>query len=258
MPHTLSLASRDGVRIACDVYPAPSGKALGTLVVAPGFWRRRKSPVMAEFAETWAAKGLDTLLLDFRGHGDSEGAYTFGIEEPQDLATVLDYAVERNPSLSIGVVGFSLGGSIAVETLAARHDFREKVRAVVTVCSPADFALLKIPLLKAREALPHLSMYEAVRPPRISLKAYLAPKPRYADFAGDVSPSALHVVHTANDWLVDTRHARLLFDAAREPKRLHLLEEGGESLHADALLRRPSEAFLAVVGEALGGGGVLS
>lgn len=233
MPESRILVTDDGVAIACDTYGDPTN---GIIILAPGFWRRRKSPVMVMLAEHFAARGFAVHVFDFRGHGDSKGAYTFGLEETRDLAAVLAHAVEGGRGKPLHVLGFSLGGSIAVRTLAEREELKNRVRNLTTVCSPADFTLLKIPLLKVREGLPQLRLYEAVRPPRISLKAYLAPKPRYADFAPLVSPVPLHIVHTECDWLVDVRHAHILYEAAREPKNLHILKDE-ESLHADALVQ---------------------
>ena len=247
-PRTETLIASDGVRIACDLYgegsPRPKG---GVVVLAPGFWRRRASPVMRRLAEHLAARGRGVLLFDFRGHGRSSGAYTFGLEEGRDFAAVLECAGRAFPEAVIHAVGFSLGGSIAMRVLAREP----RAKTLVTVCAPADFAQIKMPLLKAPTALSCLSLHEAVRPPRVSLRAYLAKKPRYADCAAQLAPVALHVFHTQNDWLVGVEHAHLLYEAASEPKSLRIFPFE-EPLHADALLRRRFEAFCEALEGAIG------
>lgn len=59
------------------------------------------------------------LFFDFRGLGQSEGSYTtVGYLEPQDLLGALDYLKSRkelNPD-KIGIMGFSLGGAVAIMT----------------------------------------------------------------------------------------------------------------------------------------------
>ena len=41
------------------------------------------------------ADDYDVAVLDFRGHGDSGGRYTFGASEAFDLKAVVDYIVEE-------------------------------------------------------------------------------------------------------------------------------------------------------------------
>jgi pimeloyl-ACP methyl ester carboxylesterase len=246
----LVLTTRDGVRVACDVY-GPADAALA-VVLAPGFWRRRTSPVLADFAAALAKGGRRVFLFSFRGHGDSSGAYTFGHREGADLEAVLAAALEERPGRRAAVVGFSLGGSIAVRMLAERPALKSSVSALITVGTPSDLRKIRVKILKIPEALPHLSLYEAARPPRVSLSAYARPPAPFEESAPFVSPVPLVVMHSKVDWLVGVEHAERLFAAAREPRRL-VIFPCEEAMHADTLIVHRSGEFLKAVEEALGG-----
>ena len=59
--------------------------------------------------------GYAVLLIDFRGHGESEGnRYTFGYLEAFDAKAALAYARSRNPGVKVGAIGFSLGAAACV------------------------------------------------------------------------------------------------------------------------------------------------
>lgn len=69
------------------------------------------------WAEVFAREGLETLLLDYRGYGRSEGRPSEdGLY--RDAAAARDWAKTRN--LPVAIYGESLGGAVAIE-LAARR-----------------------------------------------------------------------------------------------------------------------------------------
>lgn len=67
-------------------------------------------------------KGFATLLFDFRNSGESGGNFTtVGIQEKEDLASAIDF-VKSKGYQQVGVIGFSMGASTAIETVATRND----------------------------------------------------------------------------------------------------------------------------------------
>lgn len=71
------------------------------------------------FAQKLAQRGISNVLLDLRAHGESGGEYcTFGFYEKYDLSALVDTLLALNPEQTIGIFGNSLGGAIALQTLA--------------------------------------------------------------------------------------------------------------------------------------------
>jgi len=76
-------------------------------------------------AQKLANRGIESILLDSRAHGDSDGYFcTYGFYESQDISKIVDYIHHQNPTLSIGIWGNSMGGAIA--NLALAKDKRLK------------------------------------------------------------------------------------------------------------------------------------
>jgi pimeloyl-ACP methyl ester carboxylesterase len=73
--------------------------------------------------------GFTVLLIDFRGTGRSAGnVLTMGHNETDDTRAALDWISSRFPDAPIGMIGYSLGGSVAL--MVAATD--QRVRAVVS------------------------------------------------------------------------------------------------------------------------------
>src|SRR5919199_5251127 len=73
-------------------------------------------------------RGANVLLFDHRGRGSSEGELmSLGHFETLDALAATDYALSRAPEVPLGVIGYSMGASVAL--MAAARDAR--VGAVV-------------------------------------------------------------------------------------------------------------------------------
>ena len=236
----LKTLTSDGVAIAYTLWRRPARELV---ILAPGFWRRRLARENLYLATHFSRRGYDVAALDFRGHGGSGGSYSFGALEALDLAAVAEELVgEKDPYSRFAVVGLSMGGSIAAETLAQRPDL--PCRALVMVSSPADFTALK-PRPLSRDAVRQLRLRHALRMPRIALAHLRGPKPRAAEAVARLTMPKL-IVTAERDWLVDPSHGRLLADAAAPPVEYVHLDLPG-SLHADSLVRRVPLTFLRVL-----------
>ena len=240
-----TIRTHDGVRIAYTWWRRPSRELL---LLAPGFWRVRLAKENLFLAEHFLRSGYDVAAIDFRGHGDSGGAYTFGPEERHDfLAVVADLVGEGKPYSRFAVLGFSMGGSIAADALAATPEL--PCRALAMVCSPDHVASLRPRPWKANAAR-QIRIRNVIRVPRISGRRLLSPKPRISAALARLSIPKL-IVTAEGDWLVDPSHGRTLAQGAAPPvEHVHLELDG--SLHADALVRwaplallRPLDRWLA-------------
>jgi alpha-beta hydrolase superfamily lysophospholipase len=136
----VTLASRDGLTLVGtlvepDSTPAPAVLLLHGLGRSRHDWDR--------FAETLAARGIGSLALDIRGHGESGGP------APEDLSIAVADAIagleflSRQASVApgrLGIVGASIGANLAV--LAGAGD--SYVRAIVLLSPGLDYRGLKI------------------------------------------------------------------------------------------------------------------
>jgi fermentation-respiration switch protein FrsA (DUF1100 family) len=175
--------------------------------------------------------------LDIRGHGDSEGAFTWGVREPEDVAAVA--ATLRQAYARVGGLGFSFGGH-HVGLAAALH---RAFDAVALVAAPRNLFLLdhnfltggllrSAPLiLRRRRRLTRLAL------PRRAPAALVRVVDR-------IAPVPLLVAHGTADWLIPPRHARELFARAGEPKSLLMIER---ALHAENILVDEPEPLLSAL-----------
>jgi uncharacterized protein len=165
--------------------------------------------------------GFQMLLIDFRGTGRSPGdVVTMGHNETEDARSALDWLTSRLPDAPIGIIGFSMGASVAL-TLAATD---QRIGAVV---SDSAFA-------HQRSIFEHhIRRRTGLWPKPVMLAAGPMMRRRhgrsYDDFAPSaivdrISPRPLLLIHPIDDQIVPFSHAEELWGRAREPKECWFLE----------------------------------
>jgi pimeloyl-ACP methyl ester carboxylesterase len=91
-----------------------------TVVMVHGWTSSRAEPMSK--AGYLIDAGYNVLVFDLRGHGQSDGDYTtLGLTEPDDVASAVAFARSRGPG-PIALLGYSMGGALAVETGARDAD----------------------------------------------------------------------------------------------------------------------------------------
>ena len=217
----MTLTTVDGVRLAAHVHRIPEPH--GTVVLAHGFTASATHADVEALAETVANAGYDVVTYDARGHGASGGACTLGDRERHDVAAAVEAA--RPETGPVVLVGVSMGAIAVLHHAATRHrDVGTPIAGVVTVSAPARW---KLP----RNARGLLSAGITSTPPGRAFAArrlgvQLAgrrsrPAPPVELVAGLDLPVA--VVHGVDDPFLPSSNARLLYDAAPEPRRLDLV-----------------------------------
>lgn len=162
--------------------------------------------VGAELAE----RGFDVLIFDYRGYGRSEGEPTGERELYADADAAYDFLTKQRGVAPRGVVlyGQSLGTAAAID-LASRRECGALV-AESGLSSAADMAGAIMPWL-----------------PRF-VRGLTKNKLDSASKIARVSCPVL-VVHGGRDALIPAEQGRRLFEAAREPKRLEIIEGAGHN-----------------------------
>lgn len=242
-PEHLQIPSFDGTVIHYDVYDAPSET---TILVVPGFWRDRRHESMVHLARFLADEGYRTAVADVRGHGDSGGTYGFNLHEHHDVAAVAHDLLRLGTTSSLALVGLSYGGAIAIST-TARHEL--PIAALLLVSPVADFEMI-VPKINPLTMHRHIALSQALRAPRFAWSIRKSAKLRALDDVRDVHVP-LCLIHVKNDWLIGHRHSVALYEAAHEPKELHLLEIEG-NYHADRIFNVASDSVEPIVREFLG------
>ena len=223
----------DGVRISIR-HEKIQRKA--AVIIAPGYFQSKLTRTFKGLALD-IEKYFDVVSMDFRGHGRSRGFYTFSAREKQDLRAVAEYARARYEK--VGVLGFSLGGSIAILEQAEYGN----LDSLICVGSPMDFRKVEFKKWWHPEAwkvaLKGLECGAGARFGNPFLR-----KVRPIDAVGLVSPTPILFIHGSKDPTVNVRHSLMLFEAARDPKDLQIFYEGS---HAEEIYRQHRDEFVKVV-----------
>jgi predicted alpha/beta hydrolase len=109
------------------------------------------------FAQALVERGLRTLSLDFRGHGESEpsasagGAWTYDDLVREDLPALARAARERWPHDRLVVLGHSLGGHVALASAASRAVEIDALALLATSVWMPRFE--RNPVVRAKKAL---------------------------------------------------------------------------------------------------------
>ncbi len=70
--------------------------------------------VVHTLARTFTAAGIAALRFNFRGVGDSAGAYDEGDGETEDALAAVAFAHDRTGDVPLWLAGFSFGASVAL------------------------------------------------------------------------------------------------------------------------------------------------
>ena len=181
-------------------------------------YRGRKSDLLGIGAALWR-HGYNVLLFDYRGHGEHAGSpVTLGYGELADVLSAIAYVRAQRPHLEVGLIGYSMGASVALMAAA-------RVMSVRAVVADSAFAAQRNPV--AIE-LSRVIRADMVRRPVLAVADWMM-RTRLGFGFRDVEPSRevaaispcpLLLIHGQNDKLVDPGDSQLLFDLAGAPKEL--------------------------------------
>ncbi|MDH5729750.1 MAG: alpha/beta hydrolase [Gammaproteobacteria bacterium] len=85
-------------------------------------------------ARTLSQQGVTALRFNFRGVGDSEGEYSEGVGEAEDLKAVIAYVRKTYPGHALWLAGFSFGAYVSLKVST-----QTVVDRLITVAPPVNF-----------------------------------------------------------------------------------------------------------------------
>lgn len=184
-------------------------------------------------AERICRDGLAVLIFNFRGTGGSGGNLDI-LGWTRDLQAAIGYLwsrtdIEKN---HLSLVGFSAGAAVSVYVAS-----RDKRVCDVAACAcPADFSLI----LDGDGWQSYLARFRSIGaikddgfPPSIEewLDGFRQVTPR--NHVAGIAPRPLLLVHGSHDETVPVSHAQRLYQIAREPKQLVIINGAGHRLRQD-------------------------
>lgn len=163
--------------------------------------------------QTLLTQGQSVLMLDLRGHGDSDAArMTYGDMESLDVLGAVDWLLALGyPPGGIGVLGASMGAGAAIA--AAAQD--RAIGAVVSDSAFADFSQVlahNFPrVMRTRLALLLLpgSLWMAQRITGVALHKF-----RPVELVAGLEHAALMLIHARGDRFITVEHAHRLAAAS--------------------------------------------
>ena len=220
-----------GLGLAGLLYAAePAGTVI---IVCHGFTGSKEGGGRAlTMAEELGARGYAVLLFDFSGCGESEGAFAelTLTRHIGDLRASVTYCCNLGFQ-RILTLGRSFGGTTALCLGRAGG----AVAGVCTWAAPGALRELFVPLRRQNmdPSLATLKLSDEDDALQIK-KEFLTDLDRYDvfDLAGRIAPSPLLLIHGARDEVVPEKNARLIYQAAGQPKRITVLPQGDHQFTA--------------------------
>ena len=221
----VSFFSRDNTKLSGWFIPAvlkgSNKKAKGTIIHFHG--NAQNMTAHYQFVKWLPSKGYNLFLFDYRGYGRSEGkAQRAGIYEDCMAALTWVRAKEGIDKDKLIVLGQSLGGALAIRTVADHPEFG--VKAVIADSPFASYRRI------VRDKVGSISLLKWIKWPLSFLLAtdgYSA-----VDVVDRLSPVPLLIIHGTDDRAVPFHHGKLLYETAKEPKVFWKIEKGR---HIDVL-----------------------
>ena len=133
MPETVSMHTRDGVRLDADLYVPEGEGPFPALLMRQPYGRRIASTVTYAHPSWYAEQGYLVVIQDVRGRGTSEGSFEPFINEQQDGEDTLTWLADL-PLCNgrIGMYGFSYQGVTQLFAAASGHPALQAIAPAMT------------------------------------------------------------------------------------------------------------------------------
>jgi len=223
---TLKVTTKDGLKLsACTIYSNTSENK-GTLVLLHGI--RAYKEHFLSMCDLLANKGYNTVIIDLRGHGDSEGKYcTFGHYEKYDIIALIDAMItDKRLSKNIGIWGQSLGGAIALQTM----EIDPRIKFGVIESTFSDFSLVSKEYLKRLLKIDNDWFSEYLSQRINQLAKFESKKVLPKESVRNINQSTL-LVHGTKDDRINIQHARINFKNLKATDKTFLKIDGANHLN---------------------------
>lgn len=222
-----SLLTSDNINIA---YEHRKDGFESVIIICPGFFNSKKNRWMRKTAQL-ISQEYDTMLFDFRGHGDSNGKFSWSAREHLDLGVVLDYAVQSGYK-NIGILAFSLGAVVSANVASKRSD----IKSMVLISCPLSFWKIDYHFWEPEmfsDLGDNIDCKWEGKGARIT--NLFMPKPKPIDSISKIKDTAVFFIHGDRDWIIKDYHSKKLFDLTKTHKKIEIIEKG---LHGERMIQQ--------------------
>lgn len=206
--------SYDGMPIHGWYFPAQDPR--GSILVLHGNAQNLSTHVNSVL---WLVKeGFNILIIDYRGYGWSGGEPDLeGAHRDADTALEKLFSLPETDPTKVAVLGQSLGGSIALYTVA-NSPRKDGIRALIIDSAFSSYRRI------AREKL---SDFWLTWPFQVPLSWTVTDDYSAERWIGRAAPVPVLILHGLSDPVVPAHHGRRLFEAAQDPKQIWLTARPG-------------------------------
>lgn len=208
----------------------PRANSQNTVVILHGIGANKSN--FMPFAEFPYLAGWNTLLFDFRAHGECPGhTSTFGVTEKHDVAAAVEFVRKRFPSGKVVLLSVSMGTSAAMHALA--HGVQ------------VDGVVLDSPLYSFKGAISRRFgslaanyIYFGMTPFALVEAGVWLPSASPYTLKGDFYETPALVVKNGMDFILPPEDADRIYERFRGPK---FLVEAEDATHGQAIFEAPEE-----------------
>jgi dipeptidyl aminopeptidase/acylaminoacyl peptidase len=122
----VEVKTSDGLTLRGWLIPGGSEK---TVIVAHGYTSSKWDEwYMKPVANILARNNFNVAVFDMRAHGESDGEETtLGYCEVDDIGVIINYLKKRGLANRLGIIGYSMGGAVALMSLARYEELKAGV-----------------------------------------------------------------------------------------------------------------------------------
>jgi fermentation-respiration switch protein FrsA (DUF1100 family) len=212
----VTVQSSDGNTLHAWYVSSQNGAAV---ILQHGFKSDREE--LLEEAAMLANRGYGVLLASIRSHDVNDGELiAFGLREMPDIDAWVRFLREQEGIENIGMLGNSLGGSLAIQ-YAAENDAIQALVVHSAFSSMRDTINTSVRYFTDLPAFPFATLirFWAEREIGGDIDDIDAKK-----WIGQISPRPILILHSLSDVAISSESGELLFAAAAEPKELWQVE----------------------------------
>lgn len=172
--------------------------------------------------------GYRVILVDYRGYGKSKGSATLNNAITDIRYSIHDTLARHSDNKPVIVFGQSIGASMSVYVVATSKNKKE-IDGLVLIAPFSDYQKI------ASEALSKSWLTWLFQVP-LSWTINNDYKP--TSYIGKVNPVPLYFIHGTSDNIISSDHSVELYELAKPPKKLYLLEGDHNRLAATENYRK--------------------